>query len=435
MRAPPPGSFSATMVPPSAVTTWATMARPRPEPGRPRAAGRAVEAVEDVGQVGLGDAGAVVTHHDGAVPALDGDRLAGRAPLAGVVEQVAHGAAEAVGMARHPARLGVEVEPHVFRPPVGVLHRHRVAHEEVEPQRLPRRRLLVAPGQLGQVADEVGELLELHQDVVDQDRAVLGAQLVDAADDLEVGAQAGEGRAQLVGRVEDELTLGPARRLERLEQTVEGLAQAAQFVGSPGGEPARHVGRLGHILNGVGEGVERDERGAGHEPAQRHREEHADEGDRAQEQRELLELRVDVEQRGDLQRAAVDEGARLDRRAGGQVLDVLAHLVPVHGDGVEEGGGEVDRDQPDLARDGEPASRDHGARRVDDLARGGRGRPDLLAGEELLRGRGERVVGRLQQRVARHQERAEGRRQHGDDDGGGRRQDEAGAEGHASRST
>ena len=35
----PRGSFSATIVPPSALTTWATMARPRPDPGRPRAAG------------------------------------------------------------------------------------------------------------------------------------------------------------------------------------------------------------------------------------------------------------------------------------------------------------------------------------------------------------------------------------------------------------
>ena len=39
IRAPPPGSFSAWMVPPSAFTTWATMARPRPDPGSPRAAG------------------------------------------------------------------------------------------------------------------------------------------------------------------------------------------------------------------------------------------------------------------------------------------------------------------------------------------------------------------------------------------------------------
>ena len=122
-------------------------------------------------------------------------------------------------------------------------------------------------------------------------------------------------------------------------------------------------------------------------------------------------------------------------RARRQVLDVLAHLVSVHRDGGEEGGGEADGDQPHLAGDGEAAARDHGARRVDDLARSGRRRADLLAGEELLRRRGERVVGRLQQRVARHQERAEGRRQHGDDDGGGRRHHEAGAEGHASRST
>ena len=39
MRAPPAGSFSARIVPPSALTTWATMARPRPDPGSPRAAG------------------------------------------------------------------------------------------------------------------------------------------------------------------------------------------------------------------------------------------------------------------------------------------------------------------------------------------------------------------------------------------------------------
>ncbi len=39
MRVPPPGSTSARMVPPSALTTWATMARPRPDPGRPRAVG------------------------------------------------------------------------------------------------------------------------------------------------------------------------------------------------------------------------------------------------------------------------------------------------------------------------------------------------------------------------------------------------------------
>ena len=49
----PPGSFSAWMVPPSALTTWATIASPSPEPGIPISGRGAVEAVEHVGQEGL----------------------------------------------------------------------------------------------------------------------------------------------------------------------------------------------------------------------------------------------------------------------------------------------------------------------------------------------------------------------------------------------
>ena len=228
MRAPPPGSFSATMVPPSALTTWATMARPRPEPGRPRACGRAVEAVEDVRQVRLGDARPVVAHDDGALVAFDRHGLAGRAPLAGVVEQVADGPAQAVVAAHDPAGRRVELEVDVLGPPVRVLHGHLVLHQQVEAQRLPGGRPAVAPGQLGQVAHDVGQLLQLHQHVVDQHGAVLGAQLVDPADHLEVGAQAGERRAQLVRGVEHQLALGPAGRLERLEQAVEGASEAAR---------------------------------------------------------------------------------------------------------------------------------------------------------------------------------------------------------------
>ena len=67
-----------------------------------------------------------------------------------------------------------------------------LAHEQVEAQQLGRGRVLVAPGQLGQVGHQSGQLLELHEHVVDQHRTVVGAELVDAADHLEVGAQAGE---------------------------------------------------------------------------------------------------------------------------------------------------------------------------------------------------------------------------------------------------
>ena len=163
-------------------------------------------------------------------------------------------------------------------------------HEQVEAERLAGRRLLVAPGQLGQVADEVGQLLELHEDVVDQHGAVLDAQLVDPADHLEVGAQAGQRGAQLVGGVEHQLALGPARRLECLEQAVEGAAQTTQLVGAAGREPAGDVGRLGHVLDGVGERVERDQCGAGHQPAQHDGEEDADEGHDPEQQRQRLEL-------------------------------------------------------------------------------------------------------------------------------------------------
>ena len=163
---------------------------------------------------------------------------------------------------------------------MGVLHGDLVLHEQVEAQRLPGRRPAVAPGQLGQVAHDVGQLLQLHEDVVDQHGAVLGAQLVDPADHLEVGAQAGERGAQLVRGVEHQLALGAPRRLERLEQPVEGAAEPAQLVGAARLEPARDVGRLGQVLDRVGERVERDQRGAGHQPAQDDGQQDADEGHR-----------------------------------------------------------------------------------------------------------------------------------------------------------
>ena len=318
---------------------------------------------------------------------------------------------------------------------MGVLHGDGVPDEQVEPERLARRRLLVAPGQLGQVADEVGQLLQLHEDVVDQHGAVLDAQLVHPADHLEVGAQAGERGAELVGRVEHELALGAARGLECLEQAVEGAAQAPQLVGAAGGEAAGDVGRLGHVLDGVGQRVEGYQGGSGHQPAQHDGEEDAHQCHDPEQQRQRLELGAGVEQGGDLQRAAVDQDAGLDRCPGGQVLDEFAHLVPVHRDGREEGGGEPHGHQSHLAGDGEATARDDGTAGVDHLAERRSRRSDLLARDDALRRRREGVVGCLEQRVPRHQEGAQGRRQHCDHDGDRGRQDEPGAEGHASRST
>ena len=236
-------------------------------------------------------------------------------------------------VAPDPARLGVQVERDVLGAAVGALHRHGVPDEQVEAERLGCRRLLVAAGQLGQVADEVGQLLQLHQDVVDQHGAVLDAQLVDPPDHLEVGAQAGERGAQLVRRVEHELALGPARRLERLEQAVEGAAQPPELVGASGREPARDVGRLGQVLDGVGQRVQRDQRGAGDQPAQHDGQEDADQGHDAEQDRpsrpssELALSRVAICSAPPSRRMP-DSNARVGR----QVLDQFAHLVAVDRD-------------------------------------------------------------------------------------------------------
>ena len=69
--------------------TWRTIARPSPEPGPPARGVGAEEAVEDVGAVVVRDAGAAVAHGQLAVAQPHVDHAAGRAPLGGVVEQVA----------------------------------------------------------------------------------------------------------------------------------------------------------------------------------------------------------------------------------------------------------------------------------------------------------------------------------------------------------
>ena len=65
---------------------------------------------------------------------------------------------------------------------------HGVAHEQVEAEGFLADRELVPAGQLGQVTHQVGELLQLYQDIVDQHRAIGLRELVDPADDLQIGA-------------------------------------------------------------------------------------------------------------------------------------------------------------------------------------------------------------------------------------------------------
>ena len=232
IRAPPRGSFSATMVPPSALTTWATIARPRPDPGRPAGRRRAVEAVEDVGQVLRGDARAVVADDDvpsrhstetGSPGGLHLRALSSRLPTArrrpSSLATTQHGAAS------RSKRTSFE-RPCVF---ASATASSTSSSSRIGPGLEP---VVVPAGQLGEVAHEVGELLHLCQHVVHQHLAVGGGELVDPADHLEVRAQAGERRAELVGGVEHQLALGLARGLEGAQQPVERPTEAPELVGS-----------------------------------------------------------------------------------------------------------------------------------------------------------------------------------------------------------
>ena len=67
-----------------------------------------------------------------------------------------------------------------------------VLDQLVEPQRPGLLFGVVSPGQLGEVADQIGQLLHLGEHVGDEDLAIGLGELVDPAYDLEVRPQARE---------------------------------------------------------------------------------------------------------------------------------------------------------------------------------------------------------------------------------------------------
>ena len=151
----------------------------------------------------------------------------------------------------------------------------------VEPQRLVRLAVgLAVARQLDQVADQLAELLDLGDEVGPQALAIGLGQRARPAQHLEVGAQRGERRAQLVRGVGHEPALGALRVVERLEHRVERRGQPRQLVLALRLDAAREVARAGHVLGRLGQLGHRPDgvaRGvAGEEGGER------DDGDRAE---------------------------------------------------------------------------------------------------------------------------------------------------------
>ncbi len=84
--------------------------------------------------------------------------------------------------------------------------------------------------QLDDVADERRQLVELRDDVGPQALAIGLRQLVGVLQHLDVRAQAGDRRTQLVAGVRHQVTLSLGRALERVERGVEAAREARELV-------------------------------------------------------------------------------------------------------------------------------------------------------------------------------------------------------------
>ena len=162
--------------------------------------------------------------------------------LAALSSRFATARSRRAGTACTSAGSSAVCEPDGRRVPAGALDRGR--DQPVEPHVLDRRRLgLLVAGELDEVADERAQLLELRDEVGAQAVAVLGVGRAAARQHLEVGAQRGERRPELVRGVGDELALGALTALERFEHRVERARQARELVLALGLDPAREIAR------------------------------------------------------------------------------------------------------------------------------------------------------------------------------------------------
>ncbi len=286
------------------------LAHDREAEARARQAARAVrpvEALEHAREVAVGEARPVVADAQRAVGERQLHRAAGRAPLDRVVDQVRHGPVDAPRVSPHHGRLRPHAELDAVprsRPRALDDGLHDLVQAHLAGQ-LARRR---AARELHHVGHEGGQLVELGDHVRPQRLALVGRQAVGLPQRLDVGAQAGDRRAQLVAGVGHELALCLDRPLERVERGVEAARQPGELLPSPDLHPLRGIGIGGELLGPPCEPVDRGQRRACHERTQSGAERHASRAHEQEHQQDAVELAVDlVERPGHLERAGVRE--------------------------------------------------------------------------------------------------------------------------------
>ncbi len=121
-----------------------------------------------------------------------------------------------------------------------------------------------------------------------------GGQPLGLAEDLDVRAQRGDRRAQLVAGVRDQVALRLHRALERVERAVEALRQARQLVAALDLQPARQVEVARQRLGALGEARDRRERRARDQRPEQRRQHDAARADQREDQQQPAELVFDL---------------------------------------------------------------------------------------------------------------------------------------------
>ncbi len=201
-----------------------------------------------------------------------------------------------------------------------------VAHQHVQAQILGIRAGLLAAGEFDQVVHQERQLADLLDHVGQQALAFVGLHLLRLLEDLDVRAQAGNGRAQLVRGVGNQLALRvnggverAHRALERVEHRVEAGRQAPELVNPCELDPPAEVLRERDVLGRLREALQRQHGGAGDQPPEQRRERDAADVEQREDQAQPAEQVVDFrELLGDL-----------DRAPGRDVLGEDAHVQTV----------------------------------------------------------------------------------------------------------
>ena len=209
-------------------------AQPRAAAVAPARRVRAVEAVEDAGDVLAADADAGILHLDGGPAVLratgaQADDAAGGGVLGGVVAQDAAALLEHIAVGKGgDVFLGLDAPVVVTVDELGILVDFLDQFGDVQQLHIQPAAAHVAPGEEEQLIDELFHVLALGLDGGDALIKHLFVALAPAVEHGGVALNDGDGRAQFVRGVGDELPLPLVGFVQARKQAVDGLFEAAQ---------------------------------------------------------------------------------------------------------------------------------------------------------------------------------------------------------------